>query len=284
MSKDYKNKPAAGTGSEVAKTGAGAVATFDYGADKGTGLNDMKGSDLAIPFLNILQSNSPQVEANNPDGAKAGLLLNSVTQTLIDGKKGKGFIPCHREDLYMEWTPRDNGGGLVGRHAPDSKEVKDAIASSDKKFGKLKTKAGNDLVETHYVYGLTLDDDGAVDGFAVVACSSTKIKPFKNWFTAMYMIKGQPPLFAHRVKIVTVSEKNKKGSYYNFQFNPLKGDTMSSLIDPATEGNLLMQAKDFRDMVVSGAAKAAFETQANDAAPNGVDEEVDPEGDGKAPF
>jgi len=268
-----------------ATTGGGAVAAFDYGTDAGQGFENTTGADLAIPFIQILQSNSPQVENNNPEGSKPGMLFNSVTAELTPGDKGIVFIPCHREDAYVEWVPRDNGGGLVGRHDPKSQLVLDAIAGAGKTFGKLKTPTGNDLVETHYVYGLVLNQDGTeVEAFAVVSCSSTKIKPFRNWFTAMYMIKGKPPLFAHRTVIKTVKQTNKKSqSFYNFEFKPLKGDIAGSMINPVTESKLLVAARDFREMVVSGKAKAAFETQTAEASAE-VDTDVDPEGTGNAPF
>jgi hypothetical protein len=139
-------------------------------------------------------------------------------------------------------------------------------------------------VETHYVYGLVLDDEGkATVGFAVVSFSSTKIKPFRDWFTAMYMLKGKPPMFANRAKIKSVKQTNKKGqNFFNFQIDPLGVDWTSALINPTDEKALLEAGKNFRDMVVSGAAKAAFETQ--EAAGNQNDPDHDPEGDGPAPF
>jgi hypothetical protein len=282
MAKDEKAKEAKGT--EVQKTAGGAVAAYDYGSDQGAGFENTKGSDLSIPFIQVLQSNSPQVEQNNPEGAKSGMLFNSVTKEMTDGREGIPFLPCHREDSYVEWTPRDNGGGLVDRHDPSSEIVKKAIAASDKKFGKLRLANGNDLVQTSYVYGLTLNKAGdEVEAFAVVSCSGTKLKPFKAWFTDMYMIKGQPPLFAHRTIIKSVDDSNKKGKFKNFEFVPLKGTTKGSMINPVTEGKLLEAARDFREMVTSGKAKAAFETQTAETETE-VDTERDPDGDGKAPF
>lgn len=278
-----KAKPDA-KGTDVAKTTGGAVAAYDYGTDQGAGFENTKGSDLSIPFITVLQSNSPQVEENNPEGAKAGMLFNSVTKEMTEGRKGIPFLPCHREDMYVEWTPRDAGGGLVDRHDPSSDTVKRAIAASDKKFGKLRLANGNDLVQTSYVYGLTLNDAGDdVEAFAVVSCSGTKLKPFKAWFTDMYMIKGQPPLFAHRAIIKTVDDSNKKGKFKNFEFVPLKGTTKGSMINPVSEGKLLEAARDFREMVMSGKAKAAFDTLKPEEETE-VDVDRDPDGDKKAPF
>jgi len=276
---------------EVVKKETGvSTAVHDYGADAGGGFEGTKAKDLTIPFLMLLQANSPQVENHQPEGSKTGMLLNSVTGVLYDAnydrknvKAGVPFQPCFRQDAYVEWTPRDNGGGIVDRHMPDAKVVVDAIAAAEKKFGKLKLKNGNELVQTHYIYGNTLDEEGKMpNGFAVISCTGTKIKPFKNWFTAMYMLKGRPPLFAHRILLQSFPDSNKKGKFANFVFAPFGKDMLSSLIDPRTESDLLDAGRRLRDMVASGEAKAASEQREH--VDGEVDTDADPEGDGKAPF
>jgi hypothetical protein len=265
----------------AAKGGALAT-TFDYGADSGAGFESTSGADLSIPFLGILQSNSPQVEDNNPDGSRAGMLINTVTNELIDGDKGVAFLPVHKESAYVEWVPREKGGGFVAVHDPHGDVVKAAIAANGgNRIGKLSLPNGNDLVETHYVYGLMLDADGAsTAGFGVIAFKSTQIKPYRDWLTSMYTLKGRPPMFANRAVIKTVKQKNEKGSFYNFAISPLVANSWSgSLINPAQQGDLLAEAKGFRDMVVGGMARAAFETQQQGGGAGAGDD--DPE---KPPF
>lgn len=259
----------------VAKVEGGALAVVhDYGDMAGQGFEGTSAKDLSIPFINVLQPMSKALEEK--DGAAAGQLFNTVTGELIDGEAGITFLPCHKELAFVEWVPLDDGGGFVGIHAPDSDVVKQAIAANDgKRFGALKV-GSNELVETHYVYGLLLNEDGTeTQSFAVIAFTSTKIKPCRDWFTSMYTIKGQPPLFANRAKIKTVKQKNKAHTFYNLKIEPLKDKWTTSLINPATEGNLLQEAKAFKEMVVSGMAKAAFDQQdATDATAK----------DGDAPF
>lgn len=53
----------------------------------GAGLGGLGKDDLAIPFLTILQSNSPQVKRSDGEyveGAQEGMLFNTVTKQLID--------------------------------------------------------------------------------------------------------------------------------------------------------------------------------------------------------
>lgn len=239
-----------------------ALAAPDYGEYKGEGFEGTTASDLSIPFISVLQNNSPIVE-DNPE-AEAGMLYNTVTGELIDGEDGTIFQPCYKERLYTEWVPYDDGGGFVGIHTPDSDIVKNALVVVEgNKFADLKN-GENDLVETHYVYGNLLDKDGKeVVAFAVMAMTSTKIKVCRDWFTSMYMIKGQPPLFANRARLQTVKQKKDKFTFYNFKITPIGNSWAESLIDPKSEdGKALLQAgKEFKDMVTSGIAKAAFETQ-----------------------
>lgn len=258
----------AGQSKAVATTPkGGAIAAYDYGADAGAGFEGTSGADLSIPFISILQSNSPQVEEDS-DRYKPGMLINTVTGDIIDAdvaKSGPGqaFLPVHKETAYVEWVPRDSGGGFVGLHDPNGDVVKAAIAANGgSRIGKLTLDNGNELIETHYIYGLLLDEAGeTTTGFAVVSFTSTKIKPYRDFTTAMYTLKGRPPMFANRAVLRTVKQKNEKGSFFNFKIEPLKASWSESLINPQTEAALLEEAKGFRDMVTSGMARAAFETQ-----------------------
>jgi len=256
-----------------------AAGAYDYGADAGSGFEGTSQSDLTIPFLNVLQALSPEVEQGT---GRLGEIFNTVTGEVIAGQTGLPFIPCYKEVVFVEWTPRAKGGGLVARHAPDSTTVKQAL-SDRQQVGKMVLPNGNELVETHYIYLLTLDEAGEqTTGFAVLSCSSTKITPVKKLLTALYMMKGKPPLFANRVKLTTVKESNEKGSFANVKFDPLKGTWAESLINPATHRALLDEGKAFREMIISGAAKMAEERL--DAAPSAEGGRAASPKNGKAPF
>ncbi len=283
----------------VKTTPAGVPATsYDYGDDSGAGFEGTKSSDLSVPFLAILQSNSPQVVDKDPIGCESGMLYNTVTKEYWRGEgpeaEGVPFIPVHKEQVYVEWVPRLQGGGMVGMHDPNGDVVKKAIEDNDgKAFGKLqcpdsrpdaKPGAMNDLVETFYVYGLFLDVDGVTTtGFGVASFTSTKIKPYRDWITAMFTLKGKPPMFANRAILRTVKQENDSGKFFNFRIDPFGKTWTKSLINPAENAELLHEARDFRDMVVSGMAKADFASQQAASGKDG-----DPAADGgdgdEAPF
>lgn len=254
------------TKQDVEKVEAQLPATgFDYGQDAGAGFEGTKGSDLSVPFLGILQPLSPQVEGNDPEGAASGMLFNTVTRELLDGEKGVIVLPCHKEGpIWVEWVPRTKGGGFVGLHDPESEAVKNGEQILNQDTGKPTRRlrhGENELIETYYIYGLLLDEEGlATQGFAVISFTSTKIKPYRDWVTAMYTLKGRPPMFANRARLRTVKQKNDSGTFYNFRVDPFEKTWAASLINPATQPALLTEAKEFRDMVISGMARAAFET------------------------
>ena len=236
------DKAPAATGGELtvkdeAQTTAVAVAgaAYDYGSDAGGGFEGTTQADLSIPFLNVLQANSPQVEDKQVEGASSGMIFNTVTNELVNGETGVPLLIAHEEHVFVEWTPRTKGGGFVGQHAVDSEVVKAAQqATGGDRTKKLQTPNGNDLIETYYLYSLILNAEGTeVEGFAVFPITSTKIKHYRAFKTAIYMIKGKPPLWAARLKISTWKDKNEKGAFYNVKFDPLVGGKwQTTLIDP----------------------------------------------------
>jgi hypothetical protein len=248
------------------------TSSFDYGEDAGGGFEKTTSADLSIPFFSVLQSNSPEVE-DDSRGLKPGQIFNTVTGEVVDGTPGLPFLACHQEIKFVEWVPREKGGGYVAAYDPEDPVVKAAIAKNGgKRAGKLPLPSGNELIETHYVYGLQLSADGETsEGFGVFSFTSTKIKPKRDWFTSMYMVKGKPPIFAFRTILPTVKQKNEKGTFYNLSPAGLFGNWVKSLLPPTHP--LFAEAKAFREMVVSGVAKAATNMEKRDET-----------ADGEAPF
>ena len=94
----------------VVQDEAAEETALDVYGDTGTGWEDTKPEDLSIPFLNVLQPNSPQVVKNDPVDARAGMFYNTVTHELTDGTEGLVFLPCHKVGpKWVEWIPRSHG-------------------------------------------------------------------------------------------------------------------------------------------------------------------------------
>lgn len=253
--------------------------SYDYGDYAHEGFEGTKLTDLSIPFINVMQSISPEVEDQTIPGVKAGDLVNSVTKEIL--RQPLVVIPLEREEIFVEWVPRAKGGGLVDRHLPDSDIVKNVIKNNggsrlppkdaEGKRVPFKSPKGNDLIETHYVYALIMNETGdVVEGYCVLSFSSAKIKAYKDWITALFTQKGQPPIFANRAKISTEKVKNEQGTFYIYGIRPFADTWRESLIKPDEEGmKLLKEAKEMRTMIQDGLAKPAYESASNDAGGDG---------------
>lgn len=261
----------------VQKKETSSVIPYDYGEDAGVGYEGQTGQDLLLPFVGVLQALSPQVTKKPEDGgipgAKPGMLYNTVTGELWDGEKGLTFIPSLTEHVFVEWVPRKQGGGFVGIHDPSSEIVARAKAAAGKSFGRLSTEyrdgkpAGNDLVETFYVYGVLDLPEGPEP--AVIAFTSTKIAPYKKWSTRIHKFRRGVPLFAHQVHITTTHQRNSEGEFFNVRLQPAVNNSVAeSLLPPDSE--LLKAAKEMGQMVNDGLARAAVETQDSGATSTGA--------------
>ncbi len=256
-------KAAEAKSKQLAEQKAKDVAVYaGYAEYDQSGFENQTSDDYTIPFLQILQGLSPQLEDN--DELKVGMIINTVTGEVVAGKKGICFVPATTQHVYVEWKPRDAGGGFVGVHDVDSEIVRHCVANQ--KFGQYSTPEGNDLIETFYVYGIGIDDAG-VPSQAVIAFSSTKIKKYKGWQTKAKTVQidvggGRrivAPLFAHRYRLTTVSEKNAKGTFYNWNITFDGANAMEARLPP--EDPIVKEAIGVLNLLAEGKARAAYESQ-----------------------
>lgn len=270
-------------GKAVATKAAGAVIPHDYGTDAGAGFENQTMADLVLPFLGLIQALSPKVTNKVGDGglegAKTGMLHNSVTDELFEGDAGVEFIPASTKHLFVEWVPRKQGGGFVGIHQPEDEAVQKAVAGSSK-FGKYSTAyaedgkpTGNDMVETFYVYGVLVTSEGVQP--CVMTFKSTAISVYKRWNTKVQMFcKDKIPLFANRVRVSSVSQTNSEGTFCNYVLAPFEGDMASSLLPPDDER--FTSAKEVKKMMDEGTATINHAGAAEEAPGTGTESDDPP--------
>lgn len=259
-------KPAKGKAVARIEKPAGALVASGYAEDAGAGFEDMGANELAIPFIGIVQKGSPAADEDDAayvEGAEPGNIINSVTKELWDGDEGIRFIPVHRVHNFIEWVPRDEGGGFVGVHEPNDPMV--VNARNGGAFGKLESPAGNDLVETFSVYGLLVNDDDEAEP-CIISFSSTQIKHYKKWMTQLRGImlrddegrRFTPPMFAHVFRLTTRGEQNKKGKWHGWHIRFDGENADEARLEPDSE--LYRTAKQFREAVTGGMVRAAYES------------------------
>ena len=87
------------------------------------------------------------------------------------------------------------------------------------------------------------------------------------------------PLFAHRYRLKTVSEKNNKGQFFNWDAIAFDGENaQQARLLP--DDPLFQSAVNIKSMIEQGKARAAYESQ----APGSADEEAQGAGGGKTVF
>lgn len=243
----------------VAKTKSALPATA-YAEYEGKGFEHQTQEDIAIPFLAVLQSTSPQVGKDGIKGAKPGLLFNTVTQEVL---KETLFVPAITQHVFVEWVPRDKGGGFVAVHQILDESVKKAKEASHE-YGKLKI-GENDLVETFYIYGVLANEEEPL-GLAVLAFTSTKIKVYKRFNTRLqtFMLKLKdgrkirPPMFSHLMHITGEPESNNKGDYFNFKLSSAGENLKEALLAP--DDPRFLAGAECYDLIESNSARVAYET------------------------
>lgn len=221
---------------EVAEVKPNALSTsvIDYGTDSGRGMEEADSQSFAIPFLTVIQKMSPQCdEANSKymEDAKPGMLINTVTNELYDGREGIIFLPAHYQRRFLRWAPRDNGGGFKGDMTPEAaatareaglvKEV-DGKLYFPLEDGSISEKRCDRLADVRNHFGIL---EGA-NQRVLLSLGSTQIKKSKALMSMLSAVKATmpdkrqvtPPTWAVRVRIQTVLESNDQGNWYGVKF------------------------------------------------------------------
>lgn len=261
--KQEKSESKVPEGEELVKQQAQEMAAFaaEMAQDGDAGFEEAESNAYAIPFIYILQSGSPQCKRSDGayvKGAEEGMFYDTVSKRLFDGSKGIVVIPCHYNQRFIEWVPREaGGGGFVGEHAPDSNIL--AHTHKDAK-NRDALPNGNIIVDARNHYVLLLEEDGSLTP-ALITMSSTQQKKSKQWMSMMkgFKIKnpstGQfvtAPMMSRMYRLTTVPESNDKGSWFGFSVE------LAGLV---TDRAHYAEAKALQQAVKSGAIRAKYEQE-----------------------
>ena len=228
-------------------------------------------SEMQIPFVRLLQPLSPQLskkKAEFIEGADAGDAFNNVTGQYWDGETGLTVIPCFQTTKYLEFVPRDQGGGFRGEIPANDPVLQRTTRSGSKEI----LPTGNELVKSDQHFCLVVDEEGMTQP-VVIDMKSTQLKVSRRWKTQIAMNKlkhpktGQmitPPVFATMWKLTSVEESNDQGSWSNWAVEKI------GLVESR---DLLLEAKTFRESVAAGELKAAANDGQEQAGSSRVDDD-----------
>ena len=245
------------------KENAGALATNLFEADANAGSQNMTQEDLALPFLKVLGQLSPEVNKMNEkfiEGAEPGMIFNTVTNQLFDGKKGVDVIPVFYERKYVEWQDRGaSQGSPVAIHDADSDIV--SSTTRDKSF-KDRLPNGNYLENTanHYVIFMNGSPSSAL-----ISMKATQLKVSRKWNSMMMGIKLQgknglftPPTYSHIYNLKTVQMSNDKGTWFGWDVTK---------VGPVENKGVYELSKNFATQISKGKVKVKHGTEENSSTP-----------------
>lgn len=246
-----------------AKAEPQTAALVNYADYEGAGFENQTQDDLLIPFINLLQTNSPLVEER--EDAKPGMFFNTVTEEVSTELL---VVPAFTRHEFVAWVPREKGGGFAGTYAPNCEEVILAKEQAPE-FNALTLPNGNELQETFTVYCVLTTEAGDVAGMAVVPFASTKIKAYRKFMSRLRMFQPKrqdgtrftPPLFAYVARMRSVKDENQHGKFYNVSLEAAVDNDLASSLLNADDPRFVAGA-DLYHMVKSGEATANYEKMA----------------------
>lgn len=235
----------------------------------GEGMEGMGAEDFALPMIYVLQKMSPQLD--ELEDAQAGDFYHTVLQTTFPGEEGLVVVPVKFEKVFVEWIPRERGGGFVNVY-------------NDRREAERYADEENEIIDTAQWYVLIQTAEGIFEP-AVIPMTSTKLRVSRNWATRAKMKKQQradsgeyftPPLYAYAYRLTTVQQSNDKGTWHN-----LKVDDESPLVDFTEEEEvfpdgfrIMMESRNFlRNVLAQGQRGVDYEKAA--AAADSVESDAD---------
>jgi hypothetical protein len=252
--------------------------------DSGKGTSQAA-EDNIVPLIYILQSNSPQVIKRNDayiEGAEPGdIWLRHATHPIMKGSEGFLFVPCYWWKDWVEWIPRDKGGGFVGRlpvqhddkgklmPPPRAKEVRDPKSPNKLQFF---TADGNEMVLTSNHAGFALAEGNGRPLPYVVPMKSTGLTVSRTWMASMNSKRSTDgrvlPSFAYKYRLITRHRKNKDGEWFVFDVSDAGPMT-------ATDKQLYLDSRNLEMAFASGAKIAEEEISAGGEPNAGHDKNAD---------
>jgi hypothetical protein len=211
------------------------------------GFEEVSTDDLAIPFVRILQSTSKQVKKSEGayvDGATEGMIYNNVLNKVYNGDDGIEVVPCYYYRRYVEWVPREDGGGYVQAFLPG-----DNIINTTQKNDQGKdvlAESGNYLENTAHFFCIYIDPELGAQK-ALIPMSSSQLKKSRKWLSNTQTFRGTSkdgkqyflPMFSQVYTLTSIPESNAKGSWMGWEITwkrtlDLSKPEDNSIFDEAT--------------------------------------------------
>jgi hypothetical protein len=240
--------------------------------DAGQGISQAQEDNL-VPLIYVLQTNSPQCNKRDDryvDGAEPGdIWLRGAPSPVVKGADGFLFQPCHFVKDWVEWVPRDSGGGFVGRHderPANAREVRDPKKPSKVVYI---TPDGHEVKETRNHMGYAITSAGPMP-YAIPLTSSGHTVS-REWMGLMGRQRlpnkpnVQPPSWALYYRLRTKMRHNADGDWFVLSVENAGPDGTPLWVPTADD---YQRGKALHDAFTSGSKQ--MEHEQTTSAPSGV--------------
>lgn len=150
-----------------------------------------RAEDRIVPMLTVLQPMSPQVDRQNPafvEGAEPGAMLLKTSPIPIVKQGGAIlFQQCYFSRHYVEWKPREQGGGFVARHDAMPEDVREVPFNQNDPEGRKRfvRPRGTEVIDTRYHVGNVIMPEHHLVMPFVIPFSSTGHTVSRTWHNFM---------------------------------------------------------------------------------------------------
>lgn len=244
------------------------IGSIDIGADIGKGSEGAGAEAFAIPFIQVLQKMSPVVDPDDPKyikDAKAGMLIDSVTREIFDGKKGLQIVPAAFKRSFIKWGGRESAeSGFMGEFTPEDINAKiengEIVALEGRLYepdenGKVDPKKSPYFADTRSHYVVVVKENGEYSQ-AVISLASSQVKASRMLMTSLKQKKVKhgdsmitPPSFLNIVRFTTIGQSNSQGSWSGCQF------ALEGLV---TDINIYNEAREMNAAFAKGEVKVDY--------------------------
>jgi hypothetical protein len=228
-------------------------------AEANSGTSDFTVADIALPFLKLAQSLSPELQKSDPKylkGLEVGDFFNSLTFEIFKGPIE--VVRVFSEKKWLEWRP--NNGGLAAVHDSLQAADRNRVPVVPVPEGKKDNEVNTEIIETAQIYMLVFT---ANDGWrpVVTGWTKSKLSVYRKWNGLIqeqtfkkHRLGDSPaliPVYGCRYKLTSTTKKNPKNQTY---YVPAL-DTDVAVIEDA---ELFEMARTFREAIIGGRVKPTY--------------------------
>ena len=197
------------------KGGGSAPSAAAMQSEGGGGLSQRMEDNL-VPLLYVLTSTSPQINSRDPkyvEDAEAGdIWLRNDSDPIVKGDDGVLVQFCGMYSEWVEWIPRESGGGIAGRYKDRPKEAVQDDDNPNKWW-----LGDNELIDTRNVILNVYRDPSLPPDNYVMPLKSTGHGVARAWMTNMNKKRlpngAKPDAWACLYLMKSQTRTNKKGTW-----------------------------------------------------------------------